>query len=66
MKTTRPGKAKYPKLYQHFKNAQEIARVINRSRSYVFKALNEGFTENEKQMLTSAANCAELFEKGAA
>lgn len=66
MKTTRPGKAKYPKLYQHFKSAQEIAKVINRSRSYVFKALNEGFTENEKQMLTSAANCAELFEKGAA
>ena len=66
MTTTRPGKAKYPKLYQHFENAQEIANVINRSRSYVFKALNEGFTDHEKQMLASAANCAELFKKGAA
>lgn len=66
MKTTRPGKATYPRLYQHFKNAQEIANVINRSRSYVFKALKEGFTDHEKQMLETAANCAELFEKGAA
>lgn len=51
MKTTRPGTAQFPKLYQHFANAQEIANAINRSRSYVFKALKTGFTEREKEML---------------
>lgn len=66
MKTTRPGKAEHPKLYQHFKDAREIANVINRSRSYVFKALKDGFTDHEKEMLKAAANCPELFEKGAA
>lgn len=51
MKTTRPGQARFPKLYQHFGNAEEIANAINRSRSYVFKALKTGFTEREKEML---------------
>ena len=51
MKTTRPGNIANPQLYKHFKSADEIARVINRSRSYVFKALKTGFTEREEQML---------------
>lgn len=56
MKTTRPGGANFPKLYRFFESAQEIANVINRSRSYVFKALKNGFTDREKQMLESRAN----------
>lgn len=55
MRTRRPGTAANPSLYREFKNAQEIANVINRSKSYVFKALNEGFTEREKQMLEDFA-----------
>ena len=51
MKTTRPGNIANPWIYKHFKSADEIARVINRSRSYVFKALKTGFTEREEQML---------------
>ena len=44
-------KAINPFLYQSFKSAEEIAKVINRSRSYVFKALKDRFTEQEIKML---------------
>ncbi len=51
MKTTGYGLVRFPRLYQAFKNSQEIADVINRSPSYVKKALRVGFTDREKQML---------------
>lgn len=51
MRTNNPGSIKYPFLYQSFKSADEIGKVINRSRSYVFKALRNGFTEQEIKML---------------
>lgn len=56
MKTTRPGKVRFPNLYRNFDSAEQIARTINRSRSYVFKALNVGFTEREMEMLEGAVN----------
>ena len=55
MKTTKGG-CRYPKLYQNFRNADEIGKVINRSRSYVFKALKVGFTEREMVMLNERIN----------
>lgn len=51
MKTQQPGKVMHPELYRHFRSAQDIADVINRSRSYVFKALKEGFTDRELKLL---------------
>ena len=51
MKTMNPGTKRFPKLYQNFSSAGEIARTINRSRSYVFKALKVGFTDREWEML---------------
>lgn len=54
MRTNRPGTMKYPFLYQSFSSAEEIGKVINRSRSYVFKALKVGFTEQELSMLTQS------------
>ena len=51
MRTNNPDSIKYPFLYQSYKSADEIAKVINRSRSYVFKALKVGFTEQEIKML---------------
>jgi predicted transcriptional regulator len=51
MRATRFGSARFPALYENFKNSQEIADAINRSPSYVKKALREGFTEREKKML---------------
>lgn len=56
MKTTRPGHAKFPVLYRNFGSADEIGRTINRSRSYVFKALKVGFTEREWEMLNAKIN----------
>ena len=56
MKTTRPGQAKFPVLYRNFGSADEIGRTINRSRSYVFKALKDGFTEREWEMLNAKIN----------
>lgn len=56
MRTNNPGSIKYPFLYQTYKTADEIAKVINRSRSYVFKALKVGFTEQELQMLKAKVN----------
>jgi hypothetical protein len=55
VKTTRPGEVKFPKLYQLFSNSQEIADTINRSPAYVKKALREGFTKREQQMLEEKA-----------
>ena len=60
MKTTKAGTARYPRLYAAFKNSQEIADVINRSPSYVKKALRDGFTEREQKMLEKQAG-KELF-----
>lgn len=54
MRTNAPGTMRYPFLYQSFKNADEIGKVINRSRSYVFKALKVGFTEQELSMLNKS------------
>ena len=51
MRTTRPGKIAYPILYQAFGTAEEIGRTINRSRSYVFKAMKVGFTDREWELL---------------
>lgn len=53
MKTRRPGKLNFPKLYQNFDSAEEIGKTINRSRSYVFKAMKVGFTETEWELLNS-------------
>lgn len=56
MKTMNPGTAKFPVLYQFFKSADDIGRTINRSRSYVFKALKDGFTDREWEMLNASIN----------
>lgn len=53
MRTRTPGAVKYPKVYQNFKTADEIGEVINRSRSYVNKALREGFTKREMSLLNN-------------
>ncbi|MBO5971228.1 MAG: hypothetical protein J6S14_22365 [Clostridia bacterium] len=63
MKTTRPGAARYPKLYQVFSSSQEIADTINRSPSYVKKALKQGFTKREMEMIEKAKNRTDLFEE---
>jgi predicted transcriptional regulator len=42
-------------VYEAFKNSQEIADVINRSQSYVKKALRDGFTDREQKMLEQYA-----------
>lgn len=62
MKTTRPGAVRYPKIYQKFKNAQEVADVINRSPSYVKRALQKGFTDREKKMLEAYAETGLFYE----
>lgn len=64
MKTTRPDSVRFPRLYQVYKNTQEIADVINRSQSYVKKALREGFTEREKLLIGQAKHRTDLFEEG--
>jgi hypothetical protein len=51
MRATNWGTARFPALYEAFKNSQEIADVINRSPAYVKKALRDGFTDREKKML---------------
>lgn len=55
MKIRQPGTAENPKLYRAFGSAQEIADTINRSRAYVFKAIKQGFTAREREMLEKAA-----------
>ena len=64
MKTTRPG-TRFPRIYQAFGSVQEIADTINRSPSYVKKALKEGFTDREKAMLAKAKDREDLFEERA-
>lgn len=64
MKTTRPQSVRFPRLYQAYKNTGEIADVINRSQSYVKKALREGFTKREQNMIGQAKNRTDLFEEG--
>ena len=51
MRTMKAGNIRYPYLYQSFRSANEIGKVINRSRAYVFRALKVGFTEQELSML---------------
>ncbi len=63
MKTRRPGAMRFPRLYQVFNSSQEIADTINRSTSYVKKALREGFTDREKDMIGKAKNRTDLFEE---
>ena len=63
MKTTRPGAVRFPRLYQVFSSSKEIADTINRSPSYVKKALRVGFTEREKDMIGRAKNRTDLFEE---
>jgi len=64
VKTTRPDSVRFPRLYQVYKNTQEIADVINRSQSYVKKALRKGFTEREKLLIGQAKQRTDLFEEG--
>lgn len=63
MKTTRPGAVRFPRLYQAFGTSQEIADVINRSPSYVKKALKDGFTDREKALISQAKQRTDLFEE---
>lgn len=60
MKTHRDGSLSNPKLYQNFKSSKDIADTINRSRSYVFKAIRDGFTDREKALLEEKAR-TEIF-----
>ena len=62
MRTRQAGAIRFPRLYQVFKTSGEIGEVINRSQSYVKKALRVGFTDREKKMLEAAANRTDLFE----
>lgn len=55
MRSKKPGGTKYPLIYRSFKNSQEIADIINRSPSYVKKALNVGFTAREIALLEQKA-----------
>lgn len=51
MKCCSPGAVRFPRMYQAFKSVEEVSKVINRSKSYVHKALKEGFTDREWEML---------------
>lgn len=64
MKSTRPGGIRFPRLYQTFASTQEIADVINRSRSYVKKALKTGFTDREAKMLENYTGNKEILKEG--
>ena len=63
MKTTRPGGMRFPRIYQAFDSVQEIADVINRSKSYVNKSLKTGFTPREWEMLAKYTNRTDLSEE---
>lgn len=60
MKTRRPGSTRFPRVYQSFDSMEQIGNVINRSRSYVAKALKEGFTAREWEMLSKFAGRDDL------
>lgn len=62
MKTLKPGAVKYPKIYQIFHTAEEVGAVINRSRSYVNKALKNGFKQRERELLIAYTGRTDLFE----
>lgn len=51
---------RFPRIYQTFDSMQEIADVINRSRSYVNKALKTGFTAREWKMLATYSHRNDL------
>jgi hypothetical protein len=51
VKAKKWGAVRFPALYEAFKDSQEIADAINRSPSYVKKALRDGFTKREEEML---------------
>ena len=63
MKATRPGGIRFPRIYQTFDSVQEIANVINRSKSYVNKALKVGFTSREWEMLAKYSNRTDLSQE---
>ena len=60
MKTTRPDGIRFPRLYQSFDSMEQIGNVINRSRSYVAKALKNGVTAREWEMLSKFADRDDL------
>ena len=66
MKTTRPDSVRFPRLYQVFNSSKEIADTINRSPAYVKKALKDGFTPREMEMIGKAKNRTDLFEERSA
>lgn len=51
---------RFPRIYQAFDSLQEIADVINRSKSYVNKALKTGFTAREWEMLAAYSHRNDL------
>ena len=63
MRANKPDAVRFPRLYQEFESAKEIAEVINRSPSYVKKALRYGFTDREKTLIGKARNRTDLFEE---
>lgn len=63
MRANKPDAVRFPRLYQEFGSAKEIAEVINRSPSYVKKALRDGFTDREKTLIGKARNRTDLFEE---
>jgi hypothetical protein len=63
MKATRPDGIRFPRIYQTFDSVQEIANVINRSKSYVNKALKVGFTPREWKMLAKYSNRTDLSQE---
>lgn len=65
MKATKIERIRFPRMYQAFKNAREIGEVINRSNSYVHKAMTQGFTVREQKMIEAYTGRADLFEEGA-
>ena len=60
MRVRNPDRVRFPRLYQAFESIDEIAEVINRSRSYVNKALRNGFTAREWRLLSQYANREDL------
>lgn len=60
MKAMSPDGIRFPRIYQTFDSIQEIADVINRSRSYVNKALRKGFTSREWEMLATYSKRTDL------
>ena len=51
MRCCSPDAVRFTRMYQAFKSVEEVSKVINRSKSYVHKALKEGFTDREWEML---------------